>query len=97
MPRQKPIVVVGCINTDLVSTAVIPAMGETVLGLNFKIHSGGKGANQAVVVAKLGYLVQLIERLGKDAFGTQLRAHLDHAGLDTAGVATSDGISGVAS
>jgi ribokinase len=97
LSSRKPIVVVGSINTDLVSTAKrIPAVGETVIGNDFHIHPGGKGANQAVAVARLGYPVQLIGRLGNDAFGTQLRSHLENSGVNIAGVATSDGTSGVA-
>jgi len=97
VPGQKPIVVVGSINTDLVASAkVIPAIGETVMGTDFQIHPGGKGANQAVAVARLGYPVSMIGRLGNDAFGEQLRKHLEGAGVDTAGIAISDGTSGVA-
>lgn len=97
MPSQKPIVVVGSINTDLVSTTrKIPAIGETVIGTDFQVHPGGKGANQAVAVARLGYPVRLIGRLGNDKFGSQLRSHLESSGVDIAGVATSDGTSGVA-
>jgi ribokinase len=77
-------------------TKRIPAVGETVTGTDFQIHPGGKGANQAVAVARLGYPVQLIGRLGNDAFGAQLRTHLEKAGVDIAGVATSEGTSGVA-
>jgi ribokinase len=94
---QKPIVVVGSINTDLVTFAErIPAVGETIIGNDFQIHPGGKGANQAVAVARLGYPVRMIGRLGNDPFGKQLRAHLINAGVDTSGVATSEGTSGVA-
>jgi ribokinase len=94
---QKPIVVVGSINTDLVAvTRRIPALGETVAGTDFQIHPGGKGANQAVAVARLGYPVRLIGRIGNDSFGRDLRAHLSHTGVDLAGVATSEGTSGVA-
>jgi ribokinase len=97
LPSQKPIVVVGSINTDLVSTTrEIPAIGETVIGSDFHVHPGGKGANQAVAVARLGYPVQLIGRLGNDEFGSQLRSHLEGSGVNIAGVATSDGTSGVA-
>jgi ribokinase len=97
LPSQKPIVVVGSINTDLVSTTRrIPAIGETVIGTDFHVHPGGKGANQAVAVARLGYPVQLIGRLGNDDFGSQLRSHLESSGVNIAGVATSDGTSGVA-
>jgi len=94
---QKPIVVVGSINTDLVSvTERIPVIGETVLGSSFQIHPGGKGANQAVAVARLGYPVRMIGRLGSDSFGRDARAHLERAGVDTELVGTSEGPSGVA-
>ena len=97
MSREKPIVVVGSINTDLVTvTEKIPAAGETVIGSDFQIHSGGKGANQAVAVARLGYPVRMIGRLGDDAFGTQLRSNLQCAGVDVGCIATSEGTSGVA-
>ncbi len=97
MAGQKPVVVVGSINTDLVSVMRrIPAVGETVMGTDFQIHPGGKGANQAVAVARLGYPVHMIGRLGNDAFGDQLRSHLSSAGVDTTAVASSDTSSGVA-
>jgi len=97
LSAQKPIIVVGSINTDLVAvTKRIPAVGETVIGSDFQIHSGGKGANQAVAVARLGYPVRLIGRLGNDAFGAELRTHLEKAGVEITGVSTSDGASGVA-
>ncbi len=97
MSSQKPIVVVGSINTDLVAVAGrIPAVGETIIGTDFQIHPGGKGANQAVAVARLGYPVQLIGRLGDDPFGAQLRTYLQNTGVDIEGVAASAGTSGVA-
>ena len=97
MSAQRSIVVVGSINIDLVARAPrIPAPGETLLGEDFATHPGGKGANQAVAVAKLGYPVQLIGRLGDDGFGTQLRDHLTRSGVDIAAVRTSPGSSGVA-
>ena len=97
MSAQKPIIVVGSINTDLVAvTKRMPVVGETVIASDFQIHPGGKGANQAVAVARLGYPVRLIGRLGKDAFGAELRTHLQTAGVDITGVSTSEGVSGVA-
>ena len=97
MPNRKPIVVVGSINLDLVATSEnIPAIGETVIGTDFQIHPGGKGANQAVAIARLGYPVRMIGKLGSDAFGVQLRDHLNETGVDLAGVGTCDGSSGVA-
>lgn len=95
--QKKPIVVVGSINIDLVATAEqIPVAGQTILGGDFQIHPGGKGANQAVAVARLGYPVRMIGRLGDDAFGAQLRAHLTKEGVEMAGVTTTPGSSGVA-
>ena len=94
---RKPIVVVGSINMDLVAnTPRIPLAGETILGQDFQTHHGGKGANQAVAVGRLGYPVSMIGRVGDDAFGVELRAGLESADVDTAGVATSPGASGVA-
>jgi ribokinase len=97
LSAQKPIVVVGSINTDLVAvTRRIPVVGETVIGSDFQIHPGGKGANQAVAIARLGYPVRLIGRLGNDTFGAELRTALEEAGVDISGVSTSHGASGVA-
>ena len=94
---KKPIVVVGSINMDLVTNSRrIPAAGETLLGQDFQTHHGGKGANQAVAVGRLGYPVRMIGRVGDDAFGEQLRAGLRNAGVDTTAVVPSPGASGVA-
>jgi len=97
LAEKKQVVVVGSINMDLVAnTERIPVKGETVAGNDFQTHPGGKGANQAVAVARLGYPVAMIGRLGNDAFGAQLREHLQNAGVNIAGVMTSRCSSGVA-
>ena len=97
MLKRKPIVVVGSINFDLVARAQrIPIAGETVAGLNFQTHPGGKGANQAVAIARLGYPVRMIGRTGNDAFGAHLRGGLRDAGVDLSSVGISQGSSGVA-
>jgi ribokinase len=94
----RPIVVVGSINMDMVSTVLrIPRAGETIFGRDFQTHAGGKGANQAVGVARLGYPVQMIGMVGRDAFGEQLRAQLDKEGVDTTEVGYADASTGVAS
>jgi ribokinase len=94
---QKPIVVVGSINLDLVaSTDRIPQIGETVIGRSFATFFGGKGANQAVAVARLGYPVSMVGNVGNDAFGTQLRNGLAEAGVNTEYVGTVEGSSGTA-
>lgn len=97
MSAVKPIVVVGSINQDLVVAAPhIPGAGETIIGTDFQVHPGGKGANQAVAVARLGYPVHMIGRLGDDAVGAQMRAHLQQSGVGTEAIGTSEGASGVA-
>ena len=94
---RLPIVVVGSINMDLVSAAPrIPAAGETLLGSNFQMHSGGKGANQAVAVARLGYPAEMIGMVGSDLFGEQLRLNLQRAGVGVDGVAIVEGPTGIA-
>lgn len=82
---------------DLVTTADhIPVVGETVAGYAFQTHFGGKGANQAVAIARLGHPVQLIGRLGSDRFGEELREGLDCEGIDITGVKKVTGTSGIA-
>ena len=94
---QKPIVVVGSINLDLVaSTDRIPQVGETVIGRSFSTFFGGKGGNQAVAVARLGYPVSMVGNVGNDAFGTQLRNGLAEAGVETKFVDLVEGSSGTA-
>ena len=70
--KTRTIVVVGSYNTDMVVKAArIPRPGETVLGGDFFMAPGGKGANQAVAAARAGGNVQLIARVGEDGFGEQ--------------------------
>lgn len=85
---MKSIVVVGSVNLDLVSTGKrIPAPGETVTGDQFQTFHGGKGANQAVAVGRLGYPVSMIAKVGEDEFGSRLRQGLANAGVDVKAVA----------
>jgi ribokinase len=94
---QKPIVVVGSVNLDLVAGADrIPQVGETVIGTSFRTFYGGKGANQAVGVARLGHPVSIVGNVGDDAFGPQLRQALEDAGVDVSWLRTVPGSSGVA-
>src|ERR1035438_6372293 len=94
---QKPIVVVGSINMDLVaSTPSIPLAGQTLIGTDFMTTSGGKGANQAVAVARLGYPVHMIGAVGEDVFGQALLDNLKAAGVGIDAVNRVAGPSGVA-
>jgi ribokinase len=95
MPKR--LLVVGSINLDLVASSQrIPLPGETVSGETFNTFPGGKGANQAVAAGKLGAPVSMIGRIGNDAFGTQLRASLEAANVDTKAVEVAPTSSGIA-
>lgn len=75
--------VAGSINMDVVATADRhPKVGETVAGQQVLYFPGGKGANQAVAASRLGARTTLIGRLGKDSFGTELKAFLGGQGID---------------
>jgi ribokinase len=94
---RKPIVVVGSINMDLVArTPRIPLAGQTLIGSGFTTTPGGKGANQAVAVARLEYPVQIIGAVGDDVFGQALLDNLASAGVGATAVARVSGPSGVA-
>jgi len=94
---QKSIVVVGSLNLDLVARVNhLPARGETIFGRDFKTYCGGKGANQAVALARLGAHVSMIGKLGSDAFAEQLRNGLEESGVDSTGVTSTGGSSGTA-
>ncbi len=94
---RKPIVVVGSINMDLVAHAHrIPVPGESFVGTSFDTTPGGKGANQAVAAARLGYPTHIIGAVGEDVFGQALLDNLAAAGVETAAVQRVPGPSGVA-
>lgn len=94
---MNSIVVIGSINMDLVTQAPrIPRPGETVTGTGFQLHSGGKGANQAVAVAKLGHPCVLLGAVGDDVFGRDLLKTLKEYGVDTQYITSVSGPSGTA-
>ena len=83
------ILVIGSSNTDMVvQSNRIPLPGETILGGDFFMNPGGKGANQAVAAARLGGKVDFIARVGSDIFGEQAIAHLGREGIDTRTIIT---------
>jgi len=93
--------VVGSLNMDFVVTVDhLPAPGQTVLGRNFQMIPGGKGANQACAAARLGansVTVRMVGRVGYDVFADHLKASLSAAGVDVSAVhATRAQATGVA-
>jgi ribokinase len=94
----KPIVVVGSSNIDLVCISEhIPVVGETILGGDFIMAPGGKGANQAVAAAKLGAKVFFVAKLGEDVFAGKSLDNFKAVGIDAKYVKqTNEAPSGVA-
>ena len=87
---SKPVVVIGSINLDVVAGVPhIPVAGETITGTSLERFYGGKGANQAVSVARLDYPVHMIAKVGDDESGELLRRGLREAGVDVHGVTSA--------
>jgi ribokinase len=85
--------VVGSLNSDLVvHTPRFPGAGETVMGDNFRVFPGGKGANQAVAAARMGAQVSMIGCVGDDDYGRMLRETLSAEGIDTRHVVPQRGV-----
>ncbi|MFH1723732.1 MAG: ribokinase [Elusimicrobiota bacterium] len=97
MDRPK-ICVVGACNLDLISYVPrLPRVGETLHGTRFHMGFGGKGANQAVMAAKLGGDVAMVAKLGDDVFGKDTLKNFESLGVDTRHVHLTDrAFSGVA-
>jgi ribokinase len=96
--ENRKIVVVGSSNMDMVvKTDHIPVPGETVLSGSFFMNPGGKGANQAVAVSRLGGEVTFITKTGNDVFGKQFSQLFSDEGIDTSYILSDDDLpSGVA-
>lgn len=82
--NSRHIAVIGSSNTDMViKTTKLPAPGETILGGDFFMFPGGKGANQAVAAARLDGAVSLIAKTGNDVFGKQARDIFENDHINT--------------
>ncbi len=97
--RAPGVVVLGGINMDLVTYSDrFPGTGETIAGDRFLTYAGGKGANQAVAVARMGARTAMVGRVGDDIFGPQLVDGLRSEGIDVSWVSVTPGeSSGIAS
>ena len=84
MKTPARICVVGSSNIDLISQVPrLPKLGETMVGHSFHLGYGGKGANQAVMAAKLGAQVTMVTKLGRDVFGDDTLKNFQAHGIDT--------------
>jgi transketolase len=88
------ITVIGSINIDfIVKTERMPERGETVAGDNFYILPGGKGANQAVAIARLGKKVNFVAKKGKDPIPDVTMKNLKHPNINLEYLMTDDQVS----
>jgi ribokinase len=96
--EQPRICVIGAANLDLISYVPrLPRLGETLHGSRFHMGFGGKGANQAVMAAKLGARVSMITKLGRDIFGENTLKNFQSWRIETRHVLFTDqAFSGVA-
>ena len=81
---MKKLVVIGSINMDVVTRVErFPMPGETLTGISFSTIPGGKGANQAVALGRLGMPVRMAGCVGDDAFGESYLRNFAENGVDT--------------
>ena len=94
---MNKIIVIGSSNTDMVVCSErLPRPGESVVGRGFMMAGGGKGANQAVAVARMGHRVIFAAALGQDIFGDAAVESYRQLGIDTSYIVRKDAPSGVA-
>ena len=88
---MKKAVVIGSLNLDYsISVARMPQPGETVAAESLTLNPGGKGANQAYALGRLGCKTAMVGAVGQDAAGEQLIANLESAGVDCSGILRRD-------
>lgn len=94
---MKKVVVVGSINMDLVTRCKrAPKGGETLFGEEFSQVPGGKGANQAVAIGKLGTNVIMLGKIGKDSFGKDMLASMEKNGVNIQNIEEGEKATGIA-
>lgn len=96
--QKRKIVVVGSANVDIVARVPrLPKEGESFRGESLSIVFGGKGANQAVSLARLGVDVNFISCVGKDHFGVSMKKSFKNEGIPVGTIKeTSNAFSGTA-
>ena len=94
---SKNVLVIGSINVDyVIHTDRLPVLGETITGEGFSLNFGGKGANQAVAIAKSGCNVKMLGAVGADTSGELSVKNLESFGVDCASVIRVDAPTGAA-
>jgi len=89
--------IAGSINMDLVTKVQrFPKPGETISGLAYNTFTGGKGANQAVALAKLGAETAMVGKTGNDIYASQYMSYFGTLNVDTSGIESADTSTGIA-
>jgi ribokinase len=97
MEDRRGVAVVGSINADLAAFgSPLPRPGETVIGSDFSLVLGGKGANQAIAAARAGAPTYMVGAVGEDMFRELTLATLALEGVDVSAVQITDGSTGIA-
>ena len=92
---MKRALVIGSLNMDMtVKVEELPKLGETIFGDDFYESCGGKGANQAVAISKLGMETEMIGMVGKDSQGEKLIQNLNKYGIKSDNIIKSDDLTG---
>jgi ribokinase len=87
---MKKFCVLGSINMDMVTRVQrFPLPGETIIGSSFTIFPGGKGANQAVALGRLGCAVEMVGAIGDDMLGARYRSEFESGGIGCSGIQTA--------
>ena len=90
-------IVCGSINMDLICTTPrIPLPGETIIGWEYHTKEGGKGANQATAISRIGLSTKMIGCVGRDSFGSSLLLSLKANNVDTSNIMYTDCNTGTA-
>lgn len=85
--HNNKLIVLGSVNADhVLQVPSFPRPGETLVGSNYQVIAGGKGANQALAAAKLNANIGFIACVGDDAFGLKIRDDFQSQGIDISGV-----------
>lgn len=89
--------VMGSINTDIIlNMKKVPEVGENVLGTSYGYANGGKGANQAIGLARLGAKTKMVGKVADDTNGHKLIENLNNNSVDTSGVSLNGSQTGLA-
>jgi ribokinase len=97
MDDRSGVAVVGSINADLAAFgSPLPRPGETVIGTEFSLVLGGKGANQAIAAARAGAPTYMIGAVGDDLFSDLTLGALADEGVEVTAVRIMDGSTGIA-